>query len=115
MPKINKIEQTWHRYQGPAAYSIDIDHIYDKHHPQGKDARNKECKKDLFPDWMNKNEIQHCVSRAWKAGRKKIETQADFDTRVRYRATDPKTRMTLEIWYHLSQRTILTAYPIHYT
>jgi transcription antitermination factor NusA-like protein len=116
MQKVGKNKTKW-CYQGPAAHKINTEHIYDGHHPNGKVARTKGSKKDLFPSDMTKNGIEKCVGRAWKAGRKRIKKQEipGEDIRFLYKGTDPKTHLTLKMWYNAITKTIETAWPIEKT
>ncbi len=94
--------------------SIDIDHTYDNHHPHGQGARKPGAKKDLFPCWMTKSDIEKSIKRAF-SGKKKIGSrQPDFDgsgQRQRFRGFDPKTGLTIVFWYNHNTKTIETAWP----
>lgn len=102
------------KFRGPRANGVDIDHIYDNHHPNGKIAMQRGPSNSLFPELWTKEDIEKCVWRAW-GRRKKNKTQSKLpgsDQRIRYRGVDPDSGLTLEIWYNRESKIIETAYPL---
>jgi len=102
------------KFRGARANSANIDHIYDRHHPQGKIAIMRGSNNDLFPEEWTKEDIEKCVWRAWN-NREKIKPQPEapgLDRRIKYRGIDSESGITLEIWYNCNQKIIETAYPL---
>ncbi len=110
--RTNKAEQIWARsrgqFRGGNYSAIDINHIYESHHPYGIIAKNANCRKSLFPISMSKKDIELCIYRAWKY-RNKIKTQ---QARIFFIGFDKCTRITVEIWFNKDTKIIETAYPV---
>jgi hypothetical protein len=112
----NKIERGWaksrSKFRGSSYSDIDINHIYERHHPHGLVAKNPNCTKSMFPASMSKKDIESCVSRAWK-NRDKIKTQQGECPRNIFVGFDKWTRITVKMYFNKNTKIIETAYPIY--
>ncbi len=117
--KANKFERAWAErrgsFKGVKYKGIDIDHIYDSHHPCGTAAKHKECQKTMFPMSMSKKGLKSCIDRGWK-NRIRLKTRKrkqGENSRVHYKGIDERTGIMMAICFNTDTQIIETAYPIH--
>lgn len=115
----NKFELAWAErrgsFKGVKCKGMDIDHIYNSHHPYGTAAKHKECQKTMFPESMSKKGLISCIARGWK-NRIKLKTRRrkyGENSRVHYKGFDEVTGIMMVICFNMDTQIIETAYPIH--
>ena len=110
---LNRTEKIWHesrkRFRGADYSAIDIQHIYDNHHPEGKGVKLDGNKKTLFPKWMTLPNLEKGVIRVWKI-REKLRTTGNS---ILYKGFDSQTKIFIAIRFNSVSKTIETAYPIY--
>jgi hypothetical protein len=110
--RINQTEKIWYeskkRFRGADYSGIDIQHIYDNHHPKGKVGKLGGNNKTLFPEWMGLPDLEKCVIRVWKQREKSKTTENS----ILYKGFDFATKIFVAIRFNPVSKIIETAYPI---